>query len=401
MRFLAAASPFIGATLAARPFLEVADTGFVDYLTDTAEWTEGRLPDLQDIRALPDFEFAAKQVLPEASWAFYRLAAGQEWGYRNNLDVWKKVQIRPRFLRDVVDLQNNIGIELFGNNFSAPFFIAPAANAAHGDPERAELNFMEASGDEDILYTAALYASKTIEELDAVKRNDTLNGRQVIFQQIYTVNDLSITWNDVKRAEDTGAKAIVLTVDTPGSSVRVRGARHSGLEYPSASTRPNTWEIYDELRARTNLPIILKGIQTVEDATEAVERGVDGIYLSNHGGRQLEFSPSPIEIAYEIYRNAPQIFQQVPVLADSGVRTGSDVLKLLALGVKAVGLGRPFMYANVYGYEGVRRAIRLLKNEIVQDGWNLGIGSLDDLSPSFLNLRALDQNVHKVGCNNS
>lgn len=80
MRVLAAVSPLIGAALAARPFLDVADTGFVDYLTETAEWTEGKLPNLQDIRALPDFEFAAKQVLPAESWSFYRLAAGQEWG---------------------------------------------------------------------------------------------------------------------------------------------------------------------------------------------------------------------------------------------------------------------------------------------------------------------------------
>jgi L-lactate dehydrogenase (cytochrome) len=87
----------------------------------------------------------------------------------------------------------------------------------------------------------------------------------------------------------------------------------------------------------------LKGIQTVEDALEAIERGADGLYISNHGGRQLEYSPSPIEVAYEIYRNAPEIFEKVPVLADSGVRTGSDVLKLLALGVKAVGLGRPYV----------------------------------------------------------
>jgi L-lactate dehydrogenase (cytochrome) len=89
------------------------------------------------------------------------------------------------------------------------------------------------------------------------------------------------------------------------------------------------------------LPVILKGIQTAEEAIEAVKRGADGLYISNHGGRQLEYSPSPIETAYEIYRNAPEIFKKVPVLADSGIRSGSDVLKLLALGVKAVGMGRP------------------------------------------------------------
>ncbi|KAH7310533.1 S-2-hydroxy-acid oxidase [Stachybotrys elegans] len=384
MKYLSILTSLVGVALGARPFLDVADTGLEDYLVGSGNWTEGTLPSLQDMRALPDFEFSAKQVLADEDWAFYRLAAGQEWGYRNNFDVWGKVQLRPRFMTNVVNLQDNIGIELFGYNFSAPFFIAPAAQAGYAHP-RGELNLAEAAGDENLLYNAALFATKTIEEIDEVKRGDTWNGRQVIFQQIYTNNNLSITWNDLDRAKKTGAGAIVLTIDTPGNSVRVRGARYSGQDY---------WEIFDEVRSRTDLPIILKGIATVQDALEAVERGADGIYISNHGGRQLEFSPSPIEVAYEIYRNAPEIFQKVPVLADSGVRTGSDVLKLLALGVKAVGLGRPFMFANVYGYEGIIKAIRLLKNEIIQDGWNLGIGSLEDLEPSFLNLNTLAQNVN-------
>ena len=95
------------------------------------------------------------------------------------------------------------------------------------------------------------------------------------------------------------------------------------------------------MKKHTKLPIIVKGIATVEDALEAVKRGVPAIWLSNHGARQVDYSPSPLEIAYEIRRNAPEVFDQVEVLADSGVRYGSDVLKLLALGVKAVGMGRP------------------------------------------------------------
>jgi len=92
---------------------------------------------------------------------------------------------------------------------------------------------------------------------------------------------------------------------------------------------------------RTKLPVIPKGISTVEDALLAIEKGAKAIYISNHGGRQLDYSPSPLEIAYEIYRNAPEVFTKVDVMADSGVRYGSDVLKLMALGVKMVGMGRP------------------------------------------------------------
>lgn len=110
-----------------------------------------------------------------------------------------------------------------------------------------------------------------------------------------------------------------------------------------AHTNVGQWDLYEEMKNHTTLPIILKGITTVEDALTAVERGVPAIWLSNHGARQVDHSPSPLEIAYEIYRNAPQVFSQVEVLADSGVRYGSDVLKLLALGVKAVGLGRPYV----------------------------------------------------------
>ena len=96
------------------------------------------------------------------------------------------------------------------------------------------------------------------------------------------------------------------------------------------------------MKTITKLPIILKGIQSVEDAREAIRAGADGIYLSNHGGRQLEGAPSAVEIAYEIYRNDPDIFQKIVVLADGGVRSGADAPKLLAFGVKAVGLGRPY-----------------------------------------------------------
>ncbi|KAK7952516.1 uncharacterized protein PG986_008244 [Apiospora aurea] len=132
---------------------------------------------------------------------------------------------------------------------------------------------------------------------------------------------------------------------------------------------------------------------TVEDALLAVEKGAPAIYLSNHGGRQVEYSPSPLEVAYEIYRNAPQVFQQVEVMADRGVRYGTDVVKLLALGVKMVGLGRPFMYANCYGTEGVKKLIRILKAEIVHDAAQAGVTDLKKVPRSLINARPLENNV--------
>merc|ERR1712098_274456 len=132
-----------------------------------------------------------------------------------------------------------------------------------------------------------------------------------------------------------------------------------------------TWDYFKQLQNLTSLPIILKGIMTVEDAQLAYDNGVKAIILSNHGARQLDGVPSSLETALEIH-------------ADGGVRYGSDVLKLLALGVKAVGLGRSFMYANCYGTEGVAKAISILKREISIDAANLGVGDLKKIDPSYV-----------------
>jgi len=144
------------------------------------------------------------------------------------------------------------------------------------------------------------------------------------------------------------------------------------------------WDYFNRLQSMTTLPIIPKGIMTVEDAQLAVKAGAKAIMLSNHGGRQLDGSPSSLEVALEIYETDPGLFKQVEVLADGGVRQGTDVLKLLALGVKAVGLGRPFMYANIYGTEGVKKAIDLLKHEISIDAANLGVPDLKKIDASYV-----------------
>lgn len=131
----------------------------------------------------------------------------------------------------------------------------------------------------------------------------------------------------------------------------------------------------------------MKGIQTVGDARLAVEHGAPAIYLSNHGGRQIDGARAPLEVAIEINQKDPDIFKEVEVYADGGVRYGADVVKMLALGVRAVGLGRPFMFANVWGTEGVTRAIRLLKTEIGLDAANMGVPDLKNIDQSTVRIR--------------
>ncbi|KAI5922460.1 S-2-hydroxy-acid oxidase [Camillea tinctor] len=391
MRSLTFIAGLVGAASAAEPFLNEPDTGMETFLLGT-NWTEGTQPQLKDIRGIPDFDFAARQKLNNQEYSFYRTAAGGEWSYRNNLEIWSKVKFRPRQLSDVTKVNETLKTTILGYNFSAPIFIAPAARAGYADPAEGELNFVRATASENILYTAALYASKSIQEIASAKSNSTVNGPQVLFQQIYTNNNLSITWDYIRQAEELGAKAIVWTIDAPASSTRHRAARYDTTNSNSA-TSALTWDIYEQMKNQTSLPIILKGISTVEDALLAQEKGAKAIYISNHGGRQLDHSPSPLEIAYEIHRNAPQLFTEMEILADSGVRYGSDVLKLLALGVKAVGLGRSFMYANCYGQAGVEQAIQIMKKEIAQDAAQVGISDIQNISSKLLNTRALEETV--------
>ncbi|KAF3343446.1 hypothetical protein VD0002_g8344 [Verticillium dahliae] len=207
---------------------------------------------------------------------------------------------------------------------------------------------------------------------------------QVLFQQLYLPPGEDNTKKLLRRTEATGAKAIVFTVDAPANGDRQRAYRQRGRT-PEPEFQAITWEYYRKIRNMTSLPIVLKGIMSVEDAQAAVSNGVRAIILSNHGGRQLDGSPSSLEVALDIHKVAPEIFKQIEVYADGGVRYGTDVLKLLALGVRAVGVGRPFMYANSYGYDGVLQAIQMLKRQISVDAANLGVIDLKKLDASFVN----------------
>ncbi|KAH8680063.1 (S)-2-hydroxy-acid oxidase [Tricladium varicosporioides] len=375
---------FLSTALAARPFINEPDTGFEEYLGDLAK---GTLPPLDDIRGIPDFDYAARNYLNSSSYTFYRTGAAGEWSYRNNLEIFQRLRFIPRVLNDVSKVASTLPTTILGYNFSAPFFIAPATRAGLGH-ERAELNLVEGAFAGNILYVPALYATLSIEAIAAGKPN---NASQVTFQQLYAASNMTIVEQNIRRAEKAGSKAIVFTIDAPATSTRHRAARYT-LGNANSDTSVLTWDLYAHLRNLTSLPIIPKGINNAADAVRAVEAGAPAIYISNHGGRQLDGSPSPLEIAMEIYEKAPEVFKKVDVLADSGIRYGTDVLKMLALGVKAVGLGRPFMYSNVYGVDGVKKLIEILKTEIVADAANLGVADLKNITTDYLNLAGMYQN---------
>ncbi|KAI1637422.1 hypothetical protein F4809DRAFT_640477 [Biscogniauxia mediterranea] len=366
----------LGAALAARPFLNEPDTGFDDYFSTLAV---GELPPLEKLVGLPDFEAAARRHLSIHNYTYYRNGAAGEWSYRNNLEVFSRYTLRPKTMVDITNIESTLPTTILGHNVSAPFFISPCARGGYGNVD-GEKGLVEGAAAGDILYMPAIYASLTVEEIAALKTPD-----QVTFQQVYLDGNDTATQLLFERVKQANSKAIVFTIDSAADGNRHRAARY-GVGSADSSYTLITWDLYDHLRTMTDLPIILKGIQTVEDAQAAVEHGVPAIYLSNHGGRQIDGARSAFEVALEIHQQAPEVFTQLEVYADGGVRYGADVVKMLALGVKAVGLGRPFMYANVYGTDGVKRAIEMLKHEIAIDAANAGVGDLHKIDTSILNL---------------
>lgn len=371
---------FASVALAARPFVNEPDTGLEGLLGSVT--ANGTLAPLKNMVGLPDFDWAARKYMNASSYTYYRNGAAGEWSYRNNLEVFTRQRLRPRVLKDITNVAASLPTTLLGHNFSAPFFISPCARGGYAHPD-GELNFVKGAAAGNILYMPSLYSSKSFDEIYAQAANTT----DPLFQQVYLTNNLTETQALFTKIEKTGkAKAIILTVDSPGDGIRHRAARY-GVGSADVNLSLLTWDLYRQFQNMTSLPIIPKGIQTVDDAEEAIKNGAKAIFLSNHGGRQLDTSPSSLEVALEIHRENPDLFNQVEVYADGGVRYGSDVLKLLALGVKAVGLGRPFMYSNIYGAEGVEKVIDILKYELINDAANLGVGDIKKIGPEYVDFK--------------
>jgi L-lactate dehydrogenase (cytochrome) len=193
--------------------------------------------------------------------------------------------------------------------------------------------------------------------------------------------DRSISERILKQAEECGIRGVFVTVDqpTPGkreADERVKADAATLAPTPNGATARNdskgsglgrtmagfidaslNWQDIKWLRRATRLPIVLKGVQTAADAIRAVEHGIDGLLIGNHGGRSLDTSPPAIMILLELRLTCPDIFNQIEVYVDGGIRRGTDIFKALCLGAKAVGMGRPFLYAATYGPQGVAQLI--------------------------------------------
>jgi 4-hydroxymandelate oxidase len=316
-----------------------------------------------------DYEQLAAERLEPGALGYYAGGAGDELTLRDNVDAFRRLRIRPRVLVDVAD--PSTATTVLGQDIALPLIVAPVAyqRAAHPDGEVAMAKAAKAAGTVMCLST---FATATLEEVAAT-------GADLWFQ-LYVPRDEGLAREIVERARDSGFRALVITVDLPVSGRRERDVRsgftlppevvvasvgRGGLkphEYVGFLSPSVTWRDVDRFAKLSNLPILLKGILTAEDARLACEHGAAGVIVSNHGGRQLDGVIASIDALPEI---ADAVDGRVEVLVDGGVRRGTDVLKALALGARAVLAGRaPLWGLIVDGEQGARSVLGLLQHEL-------------------------------------
>lgn len=236
---------FATCALAARPFLNEPDTGIDDQLAGFV--ANGTLPPLSSLVGLPDFQWVGRQHMNTSAYTYYRNGAAGEWSYRNNLEVFSRYRLRPRVLRDITNIEASMPTTILGHNFSAPFFISPCARGGYAN-EDGELGLVKGAGEGNILYMTSLYSSKSLEDIHAARPN---GSEQVLFQQVYLDGDMNDTQVLFKRIESLGAKAIVLTVDSPGDGVRHRAARY-GVGSADVNLSLLTWDLFQQLSNMTS-----------------------------------------------------------------------------------------------------------------------------------------------------
>jgi 4-hydroxymandelate oxidase len=305
-----------------------------------------------------DYEPVARARLSSDVYDFYAGGAGDEWTLAENLRAFDRWSFRPRVLR--ASGRPDTSTSILGTRVSFPVLVAPWAyqSLAHPDGERATARAAARAG------TIMFVSSTTTDFLEEVA--DASDAPK--WWQLYVFEDRGATTDMLARVVDAGYEAICLTVDLQVFGLRHRDSRH-GFDTPiggPSSALPYddmlSWDDVGWVRERTpNLPLLVKGILTPEDAELAVSAGVDGIVVSNHGGRQLDGAPAGLTVLPEV---VDAVAGRVPVLVDGGIRRGTDVVKALALGADAVLAARPFVWGlAVDGEGGVVDVLRILREE--------------------------------------
>jgi 4-hydroxymandelate oxidase len=356
----------------------------------------------KDALDLMDFEAAARKALPPAHWGY--MASGVDDNVTRDLnhEAYRRIQLRPRKLVDVSKIDTSVG--LFGTTWESPIFICPvgAQGMFHADGEMAVARAAQAKKALQILSTVT---SHSVEDVIKARGGP-------VWYQLYAISNWSFTEKVVKRAEDAGCPVLAWTIDLLAGRNTELASRYRRVDsrqcadchgdpFGSINTRPMfdgidmkaaainsptfTWEHVDRLKKATRMKLVLKGIETREDARLCVEHGVDGILVSNHGGRAAETYRATIECLPEVVDG---VAGRIPVMVDGGIRRGTDVYKALALGARAVGIGRPYIWGlSAFGQAGVEKVIDILNGEFALTMKQCGARSLAEISRSTVMYR--------------
>ena len=391
-----------------RAFLRfLAGSPYVAALGGIYAYAQKQAPELADAIGSPkealnvlDFEEAARRKVMPGHWAYMASGVDDDGTLHANREAYKHIQLRPRRLRDATKV--DMRVDLFGVTYNSPVFTCPTGGekSFHPEGELAVARATKARGTMQMLSTST---SSGVEDVCAA------HG-QPVWYQLYAPSKWEACEKIVRRVEAAGCPVIALTVDnTTGRNsetfLRTRPKDlsschgcHEGGEGPTLRERKMydgidmtgvsgqnpgmTWEFVDRLRKATKLKLFIKGIDGREDARLCVEHGLDGILVSNHGGRSTETLRATVEALPEV---VAEVGGRIPVFVDGGVRRGTDVFKALALGAKAVGIGRPMLWGlGSFGQAGVDRVLEILQAELKLAMGNCGTQSLAHINRSYV-----------------
>eukprot|EP00057_Strongylocentrotus_purpuratus_P034406 XP_795057.2 PREDICTED: hydroxyacid oxidase 1 [Strongylocentrotus purpuratus] len=362
------------------------------------------------LTTIGDFRRRAKELVSSEGWSFYNDASGRRSTFRDSMAAFDRYVIRPRILRDIT--QRSLSTTVLGQPISMPICVAPTAAQQFAHPD-AEAASAKGTADSGTLFIMSSFANASIAEVSRAAPGG------LRWMQLYLFKDRRLAEHVVKEAEREGFKAIVLTVDLPlwgdysfyKSSHATSASRyyhdpslrptnlaidipevHDAIRSGDVNIRhylaqqydaPKTWDDITWLKSITSLPIVLKGILTGEAAMEAADAGVSGIIVSAHGGRHMDGVPAPIDVLAEVVSAVKG--RGVEVYMDGGVRSGTDALKALGLGARAVLIGRPALWGLACdGPAGVTKVLSILRFELDTALGISGCTSIQDIPPSLI-----------------
>ena len=315
---------------------------------------------LEPLLSLFDFETEAHTRVSHGAWERISGGSADEITLRWNREAYDHIRLKPRILVDVSKLDTRV--TLFGHELPFPILLAPTGGQRFIHPE-GDVAAARGAAAANSIYVISSSASMKVEDI-------AKSTKGPVWFQLYVQKDRAFTRDLVQRAEDSGCRALCVTVDSPTFGARNREDRAKnelperelpnlkGKDYLDPSL---TWKDIDWLRSFARRPVLLKGVLNPDDAATAVKAGASGIIVSNHGARNLDTVPATIDALPLVVE---KVAGRVPVLVDGGVRRGTDIIKAFALGASAVQIGRPYLWGlGISGAEGVTRVVEILRKE--------------------------------------